>query len=143
MARSVPLSRFTPRVGGGSAYFVRHHSRMRQKSVIYFAVVVVLAIIAFVIAIPHFIRVDNFPSTNACINNLRVIDGAKDQWALENHKTTNDMPTWNDLRSYFPSWSNDRNWSNGMPICPNAGIYTIGKIGQPPTCSIGGLHSLP
>ena len=25
MARSVPLSRFTPRVGGGSAFFVRHH----------------------------------------------------------------------------------------------------------------------
>ena len=25
MALSVPLSRFTPRVGGGSAFFVRHH----------------------------------------------------------------------------------------------------------------------
>ena len=28
MALSVPLSRFTPRVGGGSAFFVRCHSRM-------------------------------------------------------------------------------------------------------------------
>ena len=31
MALAVPLSRFTPRVGGGSAFFVRQHSRMWQK----------------------------------------------------------------------------------------------------------------
>ena len=31
MALSVPLSRFTPRVGGGSAFYVRHHYAMSQK----------------------------------------------------------------------------------------------------------------
>jgi hypothetical protein len=32
LALSVPLSRFTPQVGGGSAFFVRHHSHaMKQK----------------------------------------------------------------------------------------------------------------
>jgi hypothetical protein len=29
MARSVPLSRFTPQVGGGSAFFVRHQDRFK------------------------------------------------------------------------------------------------------------------
>jgi predicted RNase H-like HicB family nuclease len=31
LALSVPLSRFTPRVGGGSAFFVRHHSHVGMK----------------------------------------------------------------------------------------------------------------
>jgi hypothetical protein len=29
LALSVPLSRFTPRIGGGSAFYVRHRSRVR------------------------------------------------------------------------------------------------------------------
>jgi len=31
LALSVPLSRFTPRVGGGSAFYVRHHCVMESK----------------------------------------------------------------------------------------------------------------
>jgi hypothetical protein len=34
---------------------------------------------------------------NSCINNLRGLDGAKQQWAIEDHKTTNDVPTMADL----------------------------------------------
>jgi len=35
LALAVPLSRFTPRVGGGSAFFVRHRERMHQNSIGY------------------------------------------------------------------------------------------------------------
>jgi hypothetical protein len=74
-----------------------------------------------------------------CVNNLVLINGAKEQWALARGKGSNDVPTWNDLRPYFP----DR-WSNGMPMCPDGGTYTIGRIGEPPSCSIGGPnHRLP
>jgi hypothetical protein len=33
-----------------------------------------------------------------------------------------------DIAPYFP---------NGIPKCPAGGTYTIGKVGEPPTCSLG------
>jgi hypothetical protein len=63
----------------------------------------------------------------ACFHNLRQIDGAEEQWALENHKTTNDTPTWTDLQGYLIS-TNIR--------CPVGGDYSLTRIGEPPKCSI-------
>jgi hypothetical protein len=71
---------------------------------------------------------------NACINNLRQIYIAKQQWALENNKTDDSIPTAQDLLPYF---------KDGIfPVCPSGGTYTIGAVGVPPTCSIPG-HVLP
>ena len=41
------------------------------------------------------------PSKNACVNNLRQLDRAKEAWRLENHKTSNDYPRWEDLVPYL------------------------------------------
>ena len=74
-----------------------------------------------------------------CKDNLRSLQVFKEMWASEEGKTTNDIPTWNDLRLFFP----DR-WSNSIPICPVSGSYKINRVGERPTCSVGGLeHSLP
>ena len=70
---------------------------------------------------------------NACINNLRQIDGAKQQWALENMKSAEAVPTAEQIAPYI---------KNGFPTCPAGGKYTIGKVGDAPTCSIPG-HTLP
>ena len=71
---------------------------------------------------------------NACINNLRQIDAAKQQWALENSKTDDDLPTAQDLLPYF---------RDGIfPMCPSGGQYTINAMAVPPTCSVPG-HVLP
>jgi len=69
-----------------------------------------------------------------CINNLRQIDAAKQQWALENNKTDTDVPTAQDLLPYIRG--------GGFPVCPGGGTYTINAVGLPPTCSIPG-HVLP
>lgn len=71
---------------------------------------------------------------NACINNLRQIDGAKQQWALENNKNTDAVPTAQDLLPFFRD--------NLFPICPSGGVYLINAVGLPPTCSVPG-HALP
>jgi septal ring factor EnvC (AmiA/AmiB activator) len=71
---------------------------------------------------------------NQCINNLRQIDIAKQQWALENNKSDDAIPTMQDLLTYFPN--------NVFPVCPSGGTYTINAVGNPPTCSIPG-HVLP
>jgi hypothetical protein len=123
----------------GVEYFTVNKAGMKPKRIILFVAIFVLAIVAFVLLLPNFLilGVNNVSSSNACINNLRIIDSAKDQWALEHGKTSNDIPTWDDVRPYL-----GRLPSNNIPVCPSGGTYTLGRVGSPPTCSIGGEHSL-
>ena len=90
-----------------------------------------LAAVRFLSA--NFVREPNTAPFNACINNLRQIDGAKQQWGLEHHKTTNDVPNWDDVRPYL-----SREWPNR-----ERGHYVLGRLDEPPKCSVGGRHKLP
>jgi hypothetical protein len=89
------------------------------------------------IAIPNFVRARETAQMNACINNLRVIDAAKQEWALENSKKTTDTPTQADL-IHVKTFKNDQ-----FPICPAGGVYTINPVGEEPTCSIPKHTLLP
>jgi len=71
---------------------------------------------------------------NACINNLRQIDGAKHQWALENQKPAEAIPNLQDIAPYFKD--------QVIPVCPAAGKYTLNAMNVSPTCTIPG-HALP
>ena len=71
---------------------------------------------------------------NACINNLRQFEGAKQQWALENLKPRGALVGASDLAPYLRT--------NSLPACPAGGIYTLNPIGINPICSIPG-HVLP
>ncbi len=69
-----------------------------------------------------------------CLNNLRMINNAKHQWALENNRPQGDTPEWEDIMPYLKT----------KPECPQGGKYTIHSIEQPPTCSHDGPdHQLP
>ena len=63
-----------------------------------------------------------------CISNLKQIDTSKQIWVIEQNKSTNDIPTWNDLRPYF--------LGDLPPKCPERGTYSIGRVGELPTCSV-------
>lgn len=84
------------------------------------------------IAIPNFVKARATSQKNACINNLRQIDVAKQQWALEKSKKNGDVPAKEDLLPYLRRW----------PVCPAGGTYVIGAVGEEPTCSIPS-HRLP
>ena len=73
---------------------------------------------------------------NTCISHLRQIDAAKNQWALENSKPTSAIPTVQDVAVYIKLDAN-----GNIPGCPAGGTYTIGAVGDAPTCSIPG-HDL-
>ncbi len=76
---------------------------------------------------------------NACINNLRQIDGAINEWALETGQRKGAIPTWNDVKQYIKLDANGE-----VPGCPAGGIYTLHPVGSNPqvSCSIPG-HVLP
>jgi chromosome segregation ATPase len=67
---------------------------------------------------------------NACINNLRQIDAAKQQWALEKNKAADAVPSAEDLLPYLKD--------GVFPSCAAGGLYSINAVGEVPTCSIAG-----
>jgi competence protein ComGC len=85
------------------------------------------------IAIPNFVRAREQAQKNFCINNLRHIQEAKQDWALINHKSQTDIPTASDLGPYL---------KRGMPKCVAGGEYQINAVGELPTCSIPS-HKIP
>ena len=99
-------------------------------------IMIVVAIIGLLaaIAIPNFIKARASSQANACINNLRQIDAACNQFALEKGKTTGqsvNFPT--DLTPYIKL-----NSAGSIPPCPVGGdYYQDSIIGNTPTCSLG------
>src|SRR6266705_1644955 len=94
-------------------------------------IMIVVAIIGLLaaIAIPNFIRARTTAQMNACINNLRQIDGAVQQWALETKAAETASPGFTDISSYLKN----------AVICPSGGTafsdsYTLHGVQQKPTC---------
>ncbi|MBN1270156.1 MAG: prepilin-type N-terminal cleavage/methylation domain-containing protein [Kiritimatiellae bacterium] len=90
-------------------------------------IMIVVAIIGLLaaIAIPSFVRARETSQKNACINNLRQIDGAKDQWAIE-HKQAEGSPCGvAEVTDYLKKWVE----------CPGGGAYSVGAIGTDPLCT--------
>ena len=81
---------------------------------------------------------------SGCRMNLRKLTDVKLYWLDRNHKPTNYMATWNDLREEILDQSPSfYRVSNGIPLCPEGGVYTIGRSGQPATCSMSISNSTP
>lgn len=116
------------------------------KFTVKFALVVLFVGFIALITIPNFVRPKSDPAwyANRCINNLRQIDAAAKQFALEHHLTNGapiNFP--NDLTPYVKLTADGY-----MPQCPvSRGIYHVSKVGEPATCSLGSTvtpaHVLP
>ena len=94
-------------------------------------IMIVVAIIGLLaaIAIPNFIRARQTTQTNTCINNLRQIDAAAQEWALENGKLSTAVPRQRDLRPYLGRTG------TVMPRCPIGNrTYILGAVNVGPRC---------
>ena len=108
-------------------------------------IMIVVAIIGLLaaIAIPNFIKARATAQANACINNLRQIDAAINEWALEAGKSTGVAVNATVISGYIKL-----NSASSIPACPAGGTYTYGNVGDTKqiSCSLSTLtpgHFLP
>ena len=75
------------------------HSRRSGFTLVEIMIVVAIIALLAAIAVPSFLRARKRSQATATLETLRMIDGAKDQYALENAKSTTTTPAPIDLAS--------------------------------------------
>ncbi|HPN73461.1 MAG TPA: prepilin-type N-terminal cleavage/methylation domain-containing protein [Candidatus Omnitrophota bacterium] len=93
-------------------------------------IMIVVAIIGLLaaIAIPNFMRARETAQKNACIANLKQIDGAITLWALDEGMGSTDAVTMADLVG---------DYIKTTPYCPldtDQTGYTVATVADPPAC---------
>lgn len=109
-------------------------------------IMIVVAIIGIVIAIalPSWIRQRRLSQGRTCSENLSKIDGAKQQWALEENQAPTATPGWSDLVSAAGD-----GYIKKQPECPADGEYSLNSVADNPVCdssakdTTDNLHVLP
>jgi prepilin-type N-terminal cleavage/methylation domain-containing protein len=103
-------------------------------------IVVLIIGILLAIAVPNFIKARESSRAKACIANLKQIDSAKEQWAMDNSKANGSAVV------LATDLVGATLYIKSTPKCPASGAYTVGAVGTDPECSLKAntpAHILP
>ena len=108
-------------------------TKMNRKGFTLVEIMIVVAIIGLLaaIAIPNFVKARTTAQTNACIANLKQIEGAIQVWAVDKGKADTDTPAWTDIVT---------DYIKIKPKCPSGGAagadYVLPAVSGTPVCPI-------
>jgi prepilin-type N-terminal cleavage/methylation domain-containing protein len=111
-------------------------------------IMIVVAIIGLLaaIAIPNFVKARETARKNTCINNLRLIDGAKQTWALEANASPAAKPGSASIAPYLgrggTAWTTLSAAGVKCPDQPTT-AYNLNTVSAKPSCTFGNGHQLP
>jgi competence protein ComGC len=91
-----------------------------------------IVMLVVVVAIPNLAKARKNSQIHACQSNLRTIEFAIQQWAIDKRKADDSEVYLEDLEPYF---------KDGIPRCPSGGEYELYIVDEKPTCTIEG-HSI-
>jgi prepilin-type N-terminal cleavage/methylation domain-containing protein len=106
-------------------------------------IMIVVAIIALLasIAVPNFLRARKRSQATRILEDLRMLDSATDEYAIENNKTTGMHPVFTDLKNYLKTGS--VLYTTGDDIFGDSyGPFTVDSIPQVPTNAYNDLSDV-
>ena len=110
---------------------IKTKSSQRGFTLVEIMIVVLIIAILLAIAVPNFITARANAQKKSCIANLRQINSAKEQWAMDNNATNGSA-----IPGGLPTLVGSTEFLKSTPSCPGGGTYTLGNIGADPTCTL-------
>ncbi len=109
-------------------------------------IMIVVAIIALLaaIAVPNFLRARKRSQATRILEDLRMIDSAIDQYAIENNKSTSNAVSWTDVKGYLKTGSSLYN-SGGIDMLGtlyNGGSFSVDSIPKLSASTFGKLSDV-
>jgi prepilin-type N-terminal cleavage/methylation domain-containing protein len=105
------------------------HRTERGFTLIELMIVLVILGLLTGLAVPHSLRARHTGRKRACVANMRVVDCAKQQWAMENEKTGDMVPGWLDIEPYIAA-------VGGQPRCPEGNVpYVLNEVNKKTVCT--------
>ena len=106
-------------------------------------IMIVVAIIALLaaIAVPNFLRARKRSQATRILEDLRLLDSAGDQYAIETNKTSGNNPSIGDLKNYLKTGTTL--YTSGSDLFGDTyGPFTVDSIPKVPTSAFNALSDV-